>query len=104
MPNRIGSYTVETPNRPAILSYAAAVGKMEGEGPLGDGFDYIAEDTTLGESSWEQAESMLQKTAVQLALKKAAVTAGEVDMILPATCSTSASGRPLACGISESRW
>lgn len=81
MPNRIGSYTVETPNRPAILSYAAAVGKMEGEGPLGAGFDYIAEDTTLGESSWEQAESMLQKTAVQLALKKAAVTAGEVDMI-----------------------
>ena len=64
MPQRIGQYTVATPSRPALLSYAAAVGNKEGDGPLGSCFDYIAEDTTMGRGSWEQAESMLQKTAV----------------------------------------
>lgn len=81
MPKRIGYYTVEMPSHPAVLSYAAAVGKKEGEGPLGAEFDYIAEDTTLGEPSWERAESMLQKTAVQLALKKGGFSASEMDVI-----------------------
>ena len=81
MPKRIGSYTIATPSRPALLAYAAAVGKKEGDGPFGECFDYVAEDTTLGKGSWEQAESMLQKTAVQLALKKGGVSAGEINLI-----------------------
>ncbi len=81
MPERVGKYTVETPSHPTILSYAAAVGKKEGEGPLSAEFDYIAEDTTLGEASWERAESMLQKTAVHYALKKGNLSPSDIDVI-----------------------
>lgn len=81
MPERIGKYTVSTPTHPAVISYAAAVGKKEGEGPLSAEFDYIAEDTTLGEASWERAESLLQKTAVQYALKKGNLSASDIDVI-----------------------
>ena len=81
MPERIGKYTVATPSHPKILSYAAAVGKKEGDGPLGAQFDYIAEDTTLGQPSWERAESLLQKTAVQLALKKGYLEPDDIDIM-----------------------
>ena len=43
--------------------------------------DLTYEDTTLGEKSWEKAESRLQKEAVNCAMKKAGVTAGAVDYI-----------------------
>ena len=56
MPERRGDYTVVLSNRPRILGYASVVGKKEGEGPLGRGFDCVFDDTTLGEKSWEKAE------------------------------------------------
>ncbi|MBP5617771.1 MAG: stage V sporulation protein AD, partial [Clostridia bacterium] len=37
--------------------------------------------TTLGKGSWEQAESALQKIAVQLALKKGTLAARQIDLI-----------------------
>lgn len=49
MPERKGQFTVTLSSRPTILGYAAVAGKKEGEGPLGRYFDYIFEDTTLGE-------------------------------------------------------
>lgn len=81
MSERTGAYTILTTTMPRILSWAAAVGKKEGDGPLGKEFDFIAQDTTLGEPSWERAESLLQKTAVQLALKKGNYTASDIDVI-----------------------
>ena len=81
MTSRIGRYTIELKNRPRLLSAAAAVGKKEGNGPLGPSFDLIHEDTTLGETSWEKAESALLKSAVTTALNKAALTPAEIDCI-----------------------
>ncbi|MBQ6706610.1 MAG: stage V sporulation protein AD [Clostridia bacterium] len=81
MPERKGNYTVQLSNRPMILSYAAVVGKKEGEGPLGKEFDQVFEDTTLGEKSWEKAESDLQKEAVTRALNKAALSPSQVQYI-----------------------
>ena len=52
MPERKGSYIIQLSNRPMILSYAAVVGKKEGEGPLGNVFDRAFEDTTLNEKTW----------------------------------------------------
>ena len=45
--------------------------KKEGEGPLGERFDYVAKNDRMGQRSWELAESELQKTAIRLALRKA---------------------------------
>lgn len=55
MAKRIGKYTIEMENKPAIKGYAAVCGKKEAQGPLGKVFDQTFEDTTLGEASWEKA-------------------------------------------------
>lgn len=81
MPERKGSYTIQLSNRPMILSYAAVVGKKEGEGPLGNVFDRVFEDTTLNEKTWEKAESDMQKEAVTCALNKAALSPSQVQHI-----------------------
>jgi len=81
MPTRIGKYTLELNSKPSILGFASVVGKKESEGPLGKLFDQCHTDTTLGESSWEKAESRLQNEAVSLALTKAEVKNTDIDCI-----------------------
>ncbi|MBQ7295135.1 MAG: hypothetical protein IJW86_02955 [Clostridia bacterium] len=80
MAQRIGK-TIILDSKPRIIGNAAVVGKKEGEGPLGSEFDEIYEDTTMGEDSWEKAESLYLKSAVARALEKAAVGTSEVDAI-----------------------
>lgn len=79
MPERKGQYTVTLSGRPTILGYSAVVGKKEGEGPLGRYFDMVFEDTTLGEKTWEKAESALQREAFTRALNKAGVSPSQVN-------------------------
>ena len=81
MPERKGQYTVLMSSRPTILGYAAVVGKKEGEGPLGRHFDYIFEDTTLGEKTWEKAESALQREAFTRALDKAGLSPSQIHYL-----------------------
>ncbi|MDE7280366.1 MAG: stage V sporulation protein AD [Ruminiclostridium sp.] len=73
--------TVSTDTCPSVSAFAAAVGKKEGEGPLGDCFDYIADDVTLGESSWEKSESKLQQIALGTALSKGGFSEKNIDVI-----------------------
>ncbi len=56
-----------------IMSSACIVGAKEGEGPLGDTFDEIVEDATLGKDSWEEGESEMMKRTVSLAVRKAKI-------------------------------
>ena len=71
MGKRIGKYTIKMENNPTIISSAGVCGKKESEGPLKEYFDKVFLDTTLGEDSWEKAESRLQAEAVKIALSKA---------------------------------
>lgn len=82
MIKRIGKSTLALENRPYLLGHAAAVGKKEGEGPLGERFDYVAKNDRMGQRSWELAESELQKTAIRLALRKATLPERSLDLIL----------------------
>lgn len=66
-----GKQSISFQKPPYIVSGASVVGKKEGEGPLGKLFDWIEEDPMLGQASWEEAESALQKRAAQLAMEKA---------------------------------
>lgn len=66
---------------PCILGCASAVGKKEGEGPLGADFDRVFEDNLLGEDTWEKAESRLVTEAVTAALEKTELTADGIDAI-----------------------
>ncbi len=82
MIKRIGKRTLALENRPYLLGHAAAVGKKEGEGPLGERFDYVAKNDRMGQRSWELAESELQKTAIRLALRKTTLPERSLDLIL----------------------
>lgn len=81
MPERRGSSTIVLSGRPRILGYAAAVGKKEGEGPLGGGFDVVFQDARIGEKTWEKAESRLQKEAFSRALDKAGFSPSQVQVL-----------------------
>lgn len=82
MIERIGQRTLHLTGRPHLLAHAAAVGKKEGEGPLGTQFDFVTQDDRMGQKSWELAESRLQRTAIDLALHKAGLRKGDLDAIL----------------------
>lgn len=79
---------------PVVLAWAAVGGKKESEGPLGSCLDAALTDNTLGEESWETAESDLQRRAVQCVLHKAATGLAGVDIAfagdLQAQCTASA--------------
>lgn len=81
MSNLTKDGTIYLPTSPSIASYAAAVGKKEGEGPLANCFDYIAEDVTLGENSWEKSESKLQQYAFTNALSKGDFSESDIDFL-----------------------
>ncbi len=81
MGKRIGKNTVLMENNPCVKSFASVCGKKEAQGPLGNQFDKIFEDTTLEESSWEKAESRLQAESVNLALEKANLKTQDINYI-----------------------
>lgn len=65
-----GKASIAFDNPPVIVSSASAVGKKEGDGPLGSLFDFVAQDDLMGTGNWEEAESALQKKAADFAIKK----------------------------------
>lgn len=81
MAKRIGKGTVELDKKPHLIANAAVVGKKEGDGPLGKEFDIVFEDTTLGEDTWEKAESRLLQTTIKKALSKASLNPEDIDGI-----------------------
>ena len=82
MKKKIGTQTYHFPSCPAVVSYANAVGKKEGAGPLADTFDLIFTDTRMGQKTWEKAESEFQKAAISKALEKGNLDVSALDCIL----------------------
>jgi len=78
---RIGKFTVEFENKPAIISSGCIVGKKESEGPLKNDFDEFKTDSLFGQDTFEQAESFLQKRALEIALKKSNLNEKNIDLI-----------------------
>lgn len=81
MAQRKGSYTILFDDPPSICASSAVGGKKEAEGPLGNMFDMTSDDSYFGESSWEKAESRMQKDAVNKALEKANISNADIDCI-----------------------
>ena len=73
--------TVITDTKPVIIGNGAVVGKKESEGPLGEEFDKVFEDTTLGMDCWEKAESELLKAAVFTAIEKAGLSKSDIQAV-----------------------
>lgn len=79
MLKRIGKSTVAFRNPPVITGFSSVAGKKEGEGPLGPCFDFVADDDSFGETTWEKAESKMMKDAVNRALNKADLTPNNIE-------------------------
>lgn len=81
MERHFGKQSVRFPNRPAVLAYASVGGKKEAEGPLGTYFDYVSDDTTFSQPSWEKAESKMQEIALDTARDKAGLRNRDLDAL-----------------------
>ena len=79
---RVGQRSIQFLKPPHIAASASVVGKKEGEGPLHTYFDQIDETDLFGGQSWEEAESSMQKQAVELAIQKAGYTKEDMHYIL----------------------
>ena len=75
------SKVINFKNSTYVAGYAAVGSKYEKEGRLGGQFDYIFDDPLAGKDSWEQAESELQKTAFEIAVKKSENETENIDVI-----------------------
>ncbi|MBQ3481523.1 MAG: stage V sporulation protein AD [Oscillospiraceae bacterium] len=82
MGKRIGKQTVALARPPVLRGWAAVAGKKEGEGPLKNAFDQIAEDPYFGEMSWEKAESRMLRICFSLACDKAKLPPSKLDYIV----------------------
>lgn len=74
--------TVCFENAPQIIGSAGVCGKKEGEGPLRNDFDAIFEDTTMGQDSFELAESAMLHDAILRALSDAGKSPADVSFIM----------------------
>ena len=87
---------IKLQNKPTIISAASVVGKYEHEGPLGDYFDIHDMSDKFGQTTWEKAESEMQRLAMNLALSKIKFTDSDIDCIFAGDlinqCTSSAYG------------
>ena len=79
---QIKGKTVIFENPPRLTGSAGVVGKKEGEGPLREDFDMIFEDTTMGQESFELAESAMLHDAIIRALSDAKKSPSEVTFVM----------------------
>ncbi len=77
-----GKASVQFECPPLILSGGSIVGKKEGEGPLGPLFDRVEQDDKFGKANWEEAESRMQKEAVETAILKAGLQKKDIRYLL----------------------
>lgn len=63
-------------------SSCTVVGPKEGEGNRKDSFDIVLRDDRWGEKSYEKAESKMHRKAIEGALAKSGLSAGDVDFML----------------------
>ncbi|MEG1049565.1 MAG: stage V sporulation protein AD, partial [Oscillospiraceae bacterium] len=66
----------------AVTAWASVVGKKEGDGPIGKGFDQASEDDYFGMETWEQAETEMQRRAIDCLLAKRRVKKEELALCL----------------------
>ena len=77
-----GKQSIIFPAQPVVTAWASVVGRKEGEGPLGARFDRVLRDGKCGEKTWEQAETRLQQTALDLSLEKARLGEADLELVL----------------------
>lgn len=78
----LGKQSIQFEKKPYLIASGSIVGSKEAEGPMGKLFDKVGYDDSFGAENWEEAESRLQKEALEIALSKAGLTKQDVQMVL----------------------
>ncbi len=76
-----GKQSIHVPVPVYIRDSASVVGTKEGKGPFGDLFDLVSIDDKFGCETWEEAESTMQKEALQTAIGKAGLEEKDINYL-----------------------
>lgn len=76
-----GQQSIKVPISVFIRSNASVAGTKEGQGPFGENYDVVGIDDKFGCDTWEEAESTLQKEALQLAIGKSELSNSEIKYL-----------------------
>lgn len=79
---KVGKQTYTMANGVYIKDTYTIAGKKESEGPLSDNFDYIMDDCTWGEKTWEKCEAKMQQYAVENLISKNNLNKSDIDIML----------------------
>ena len=71
--------TIKMKNNIYIISGYSMVGPLEGKGPLKDYFDYVIQDDTLKEKTFEKSERKLLKNIIIGAIDKSGLQYSDID-------------------------
>ena len=71
--------TIKLKNNVYLLSGYSMVGPLEGKGPLKEYFDYVIQDDTLKEKTYEKSERKLLKNLIIGAIEKAGMNVADID-------------------------
>ena len=82
MSRKLGSQTIEFTNCPGIIGNYTIVGEKEGEGNFKDYFDYVLNDDTFGEKSYELAERKLLEHSIINAIDRSGLKISDVDLLI----------------------
>ncbi len=77
----LGKQSIQFQNPPCIINSGSIVGSKEGQGPMGKLFDKVGYDDMFGAKTWEEAESALQREALQIMLEKENLKKEEIQLI-----------------------
>lgn len=71
--------TIKMKNNVYLISAFSMVGPLEGKGPLKDYFDYVIQDDTLKEKTFEKSERKLLQNIIIGAIDKAGLKTKDID-------------------------
>ena len=77
----LGKQSLQFVNKPYLISSGSIVGSKEAEGPMGQLFDKVCYDDKFGADTWEDAESSLQKEALEIALQKGGLQKQDLQLV-----------------------
>ena len=77
----LGKQSIQFQNPPCIVNSGSIVGSKEGQGPMGKLFDKVGYDDMFGAKTWEEAESALQREALQIMLEKEKIKKDDIQLI-----------------------
>lgn len=70
MTSKKGKYTITLDSAPSIVGFASIASEKESQGPMAPYIDIINPDSYFGQSTWEKAESSMQREVAEKALAK----------------------------------